>query len=60
VRQFGTDQCWELDALSPAVLDGLVRSELQALIEPGPWRRAEARERRGRAELKRIAKRAIT
>jgi hypothetical protein len=56
VRQFGTSQCWELDALSPAVLDGLVRAELTKLIDPRPWKRAQARESRGRAELKRIAR----
>ena len=35
VRQFGTTDCWELDALAPNVISGLVRAELEGLIDAG-------------------------
>ena len=36
-------ECWELDALSPTVIAGLIRDEIEALIEPKAWRKALAR-----------------
>ncbi len=33
VRQFGTTDCWELDALAPDVISGLVRDEFNSLID---------------------------
>jgi hypothetical protein len=41
-ERFGTDECWELDALSPTVIAGLIRSEIEALIDPKRWRTAGA------------------
>ena len=35
VRQFGTTDCWELDALAPNVISGLVRDELDTPDRPG-------------------------
>jgi hypothetical protein len=54
-ERFGTDQCWELDALSPAVIADLIRTEVEALIEPRTWRKAQASERRGRKLLDAVA-----
>jgi hypothetical protein len=50
-ERFGTDECWELDALSPTVIAGLIRSEIEALIDPKRWRTAGASENRGRKLL---------
>jgi hypothetical protein len=55
VKQFGTDQCWELDALSPTVIDQLVREKLATLVDADAWRRAERREQRGQRRLKALA-----
>ena len=50
LRQFGTDS-WELDALSPAVIDGLIRDEITEMIDPRRWRKAKVAEDRGRRLL---------
>jgi hypothetical protein len=31
-ERFGTDECWELDALDPTVIAALIRSEIDVLI----------------------------
>ena len=54
-ERFGTDQCWELDALSPTVIADLIRTEVEALIEPRTWRKAQASEQRGRKLLDAVA-----
>jgi hypothetical protein len=51
VREFDTEECWELDALDPTVIAALIRAALDPLIDRTKWRRAEARERRGRKLL---------
>jgi hypothetical protein len=43
---------WELDALEPAVLVGLIRDAIRPHIDPGPWDEAEERERTERARLR--------
>src|SRR5262249_29275643 len=55
VREFGTRECWELDALSPTVIADLIRTEVEALIEPRTWRKAQASEQRGRKLLDAVA-----
>ena len=50
-EQFGTDECWELDALSPTVIADLIRTEIESLIEPNAWAEALAHESRGRELL---------
>ena len=50
VRQFGLD-CWELDALAPNVISGLVRAELDGLIDADGWAAAFADEGASRAVL---------
>jgi hypothetical protein len=49
-RQFGPD-CWELDALDPTVIVGLIRAEIDGLIDAGRWRSALAEEQRNRGLL---------
>jgi hypothetical protein len=41
--RFGTDECWELDALEPTVIVALVRDELDSLIDPTACRRVAVR-----------------
>jgi hypothetical protein len=55
VRQFGTNKCWELDALDPTVIGDLIRSEIEGLIQPRPWQEAHRREARGRRLLDSVA-----
>jgi hypothetical protein len=54
-QRFGTDQCWELDALSPTVIANLIRSEIEALIDQMRWRIAGAKEETGRRLLAGVA-----
>jgi hypothetical protein len=49
--RFGTDECWELDALSPTVIADLIRIELEGMIDPARWRGSLAKEERGRKLL---------
>lgn len=49
------DDSWELDALEPTVLAGLVTKELLTLIEREPWEDEIEREKRARAELQALA-----
>src|SRR5262245_18572311 len=53
--QFGTDECWELDALSPTVIADLIRSEIEGLIEAKAWKRAQAGEKRGIKLITRVS-----
>ena len=54
-EQFGTDECWELDALSPTVISDLIRAEIEGLIDYRIWRSALAREKRERDMLYKAA-----
>jgi hypothetical protein len=56
VRQFGTKECWELDALSPTVIANLIRREIEGLIEQRRWRKAIASENRSRRLLTKVAR----
>jgi hypothetical protein len=51
VRQFGTTECWELDALAPNVISDLVRAELDRLTDQDAWAAAIATENNNRAIL---------
>jgi hypothetical protein len=55
-RRFGTDDCWELDALSPDVIANLIRVELVGLIDAREWERAERKEAKAKRELERAAR----
>jgi hypothetical protein len=54
-REAGTDECWELDALSPTVIADLIRAEIEAMIDPVAWNEAVASEKRGRRQLASVA-----
>jgi hypothetical protein len=54
-KRFRTDQCWELDALSPTVISDLIRDEIKSLIDQKRWRRAITNEERGRELLAEVA-----
>jgi hypothetical protein len=54
IEQFG-DECWELDALPPTVITGLIRTEISGLIHPPTWDKAHAGEQRNRNLLDRAA-----
>ena len=45
VKQFGSDQCVEADALRPDVLERLIRSSIEACISWDEWRRFDAIEK---------------
>ncbi len=55
-EEFG-EQCWELDALPPDTIVGLIEAELGGLIDRRRWRAAQAREQERQDTLKRIAAR---
>jgi hypothetical protein len=50
VEEFG-HECWELDALDPAVIADLIRAEVEALIDHDAWNSAMAEEEQHRASL---------
>lgn len=37
VDKFGTTECWELDALSPRIVDKIIRDEIEPLIDRDAW-----------------------
>jgi hypothetical protein len=51
--QFGTDDCWELDALSPTVIADLIRAEVTGLIDQTVLDEVAAAEERNRDLLDR-------
>ncbi len=48
------DESWELDALEPTTLAGLIRDELEEIIDKDEWKVAEAERDKGRAALKAV------
>jgi hypothetical protein len=55
VAAYGTDKCWELDALAPDAMAGLIEQEIEGLIKPRPWQLAEAKERKNRSHIEAAA-----
>lgn len=51
------DQSWELDALDPTVIDRLIRTQIDELIDGDAWKAAIAREDQYREQLERAADR---
>ena len=43
--------CWELDALSPTVIAGLIRAEVEELRDEAKWSAAKAEEDANKAHL---------
>jgi hypothetical protein len=54
--RFDTDEYWELDALPPPVTAGLIRTEVEALIDPKAWAAAVRKEKLAKAKLAAAAK----
>jgi hypothetical protein len=52
---FGTDECWELDALSPPVLANLIRDELDGMIDVEQWEERKAAEQHNRDLLAKVS-----
>jgi hypothetical protein len=48
VETFRTQECWELDALSPTVIADLIRTEIENMIDWPQWDAARAEEEHGR------------
>jgi hypothetical protein len=57
VAETGTEECWELDALGPAVIDELLRAEIASYVDMRKWRAAQRREAENRDTLERVAER---
>ena len=55
MKTFGTDKCWELDALSPVVIAALIRDAIEPLIDQRKWEASLKREQRGRNQLRAVA-----
>jgi len=51
IKEFGTPKCWELDALDPSTIAGLVDREIKKLVNKRKWQTAKARELRNRGLL---------
>jgi len=56
IREYGAES-WELDALEPAVLAGLIRNEIGSLQDANAWAEMEQIQDNARAELAKIADR---
>jgi hypothetical protein len=54
-REFGTDECWELDALAPDVIATLIRDEISNMIDKRRWASAVRKEKRNQKVLSKIA-----
>jgi hypothetical protein len=54
VEKFGPE-CWELDALSQAVVADLIRAELDGMIDPKMWKRRHSAEQRNKLLLSKVS-----
>ena len=54
-RRFGV-KSWELDALAPEVIDGLIRDEVEDLIDFDEWAKRERKLKRDRRKLDKVLK----
>lgn len=52
VENYG-EESWELDSLEPSYIAGLIRDEVDALIERDPWNAVMVSDRASRATLRR-------
>lgn len=51
IDRFGTDECWELDALEPRDLDAMIEAAILEHLEMGPYQARLDREEQERREL---------
>lgn len=54
IDKFDTDECWELDALSPRVVDQVIRGHVEPLIDREAWDKTLATEEDHRSTLSEI------
>lgn len=52
--RFDTEECWELDALPPSIVDKLIRDEIEPLIDREAWDKTLATEEEHRTVLSEI------
>jgi hypothetical protein len=57
VRETGCTDSWELDALSPTFIDGLIERAISDLVDHEAWEEAFDREQANRDLLARTARR---
>jgi hypothetical protein len=57
VARFGTEDTWELDALDPAVLADLVKTEIQTVLDKDKWEESVKVENEGRRLLEAVSER---
>lgn len=55
VEEFGTEDCWELDALSPEVIEQLVRTAIEGVVDEDKFNARHAEEEANKALLLDIA-----
>jgi hypothetical protein len=53
IKQYG-DNIWELDALEPSVIKGLIKDNVSPLINQGKWKKAIKRQEGDRAYLRNL------
>lgn len=54
IDRFETEDCWELDALSPRTVDEIIRGQIEPLIDKEAWDKTMADEEAHRATLSEI------
>lgn len=54
VRDYGTTQSWELDALEPRVIDRLIEDEVRGEIDMDAWNEAKRSERANAASIREL------
>lgn len=54
VERFETEDCWELDALSPKTVDQIIRDQIEPLIDREAWDKTLATEEEHRSTLSEI------
>jgi hypothetical protein len=52
--RFETEECWELDALAPSIVDSIIRAQVEPLIDREAWDKTLATEEEHRAVLTEI------
>jgi hypothetical protein len=55
VEEFATEECWELDALEPTIIDRLLREEIESFVDMRKWRAAKEKEQANRDTLASVA-----
>jgi hypothetical protein len=55
IRNYGTTECWELDALNPTVISDLIGREIERLVDREKWDASMAEEAENRATLAKVS-----